>query len=90
MRLRRNSFVATFAGLGLVFAWTGTLVASEPGPDDDKEALARGKELFTREWIAGIAGATPAMDWGRYTTLNRAPPAIGYCVQPHWRHTSGA
>jgi hypothetical protein len=24
-----------------------------PGPDDDKEVLERGKELFTREWIAG-------------------------------------
>jgi CxxC motif-containing protein (DUF1111 family) len=53
MRLRRISFVATFAGLVLVFAWTGKLAASEPGPDNDKEALARGKELFTREWIAG-------------------------------------
>jgi hypothetical protein len=24
-----------------------------------------------------IAGATPEMDWGRYITLNRVPPATG-------------
>src|SRR5437868_11430552 len=36
-----------------VVASTGTPAATEPGPDNDKQALARGKELFTREWIAG-------------------------------------
>src|SRR6266404_1560301 len=53
MGLRRISFVVTLASLLLVFAWTGTPAATEPGPDNDKQALARGKELFTREWIAG-------------------------------------
>jgi CxxC motif-containing protein (DUF1111 family) len=38
---------------GPVVALTGTPAATEPGPDNDKEALAQGKELFTREWIAG-------------------------------------
>jgi CxxC motif-containing protein (DUF1111 family) len=33
-------------------AWTGTPAASEPRPDNDKEALKQGKELFTREWTA--------------------------------------
>jgi CxxC motif-containing protein (DUF1111 family) len=57
-----------FASLVLVFAWigsptatkpgpivasTGTPAATEPGADNDKEELERGKELFTREWIAG-------------------------------------
>src|SRR5438045_1322153 len=51
-----------------VFQWTGkpaatkggpdvaspcTPAATEPGPGNDKEVLARGKELFTREWTAG-------------------------------------
>jgi CxxC motif-containing protein (DUF1111 family) len=53
MRLRRTSLVATFAGFVQVVAWTGTLAATEPGPDNDKEALSRGRELFTREWVAG-------------------------------------
>src|SRR5713226_5066999 len=53
MALRRISFAAIFASLVLGFAWTGTPAAIEPGPDNDKEALERGKELFTREWIAG-------------------------------------
>src|ERR1700729_1867183 len=53
MALRRTSFAAIFASLVLVFAWTGMPAASEPGPGNDKEALERGKELFTREWIAG-------------------------------------
>src|SRR5215831_1511292 len=53
MAMRRISFAAIFAGLGLLLAWTGTPAASEPGPDNDKEALKRGKELFTREWTAG-------------------------------------
>ncbi len=36
-----------------VVASTGTPAAAESAPDNDKEALDRGKELFTREWIAG-------------------------------------
>ena len=36
-----------------VVASTGTPTATEPGPDNDKEVQERGKELFTREWIAG-------------------------------------
>src|ERR1700733_1997890 len=35
---------------GPVFASTGTPAAVEPAPDNDKEALEPGKELFTREW----------------------------------------
>src|SRR5579864_8664481 len=38
---------------GPVVASAGTPTATEPGPDNGKEALERGKELFTREWIAG-------------------------------------
>src|SRR6516165_12015845 len=53
MALRRISFAAIFASLTLVFAWTGFPTAKEPGPDNDKKALEQGKELFTREWIAG-------------------------------------
>ncbi len=53
MASRRISFVAIVAGLVLVFAWTGSPTATEPRRDKDKEALERGKELFTREWIAG-------------------------------------
>ncbi len=34
-------------------ALTGAPAATEPGPDSDKEVLEQGKELFTREWIAG-------------------------------------
>jgi CxxC motif-containing protein (DUF1111 family) len=36
-----------------VVASTGTPISTEPGPDNDKEARDPGKELFTREWIAG-------------------------------------
>jgi CxxC motif-containing protein (DUF1111 family) len=36
-----------------VIALTGTPAAIEPGADSDKEVLEPGKELFTREWIAG-------------------------------------
>src|SRR6516225_12027062 len=53
MALRRISFAAIFASLTLVFAWTGFPTAKEPGPDNDKKALEQGKELFTREWVAG-------------------------------------
>ncbi len=53
MAFRGISFAAVFACLVLVFAWTGTPAASEPGPDKEKEALERGKELFTHEWKAG-------------------------------------
>src|SRR5262249_12838592 len=58
MASRRVSFAAVFTCLVLalawaVRAWTGTPAATEPGPDNDKEALERGKELFTREWVAG-------------------------------------
>jgi len=53
MAMSRLSLAAIFAGLGLLLAWTGTPAASEPGPDNDKEVLKQGKELFTREWIAG-------------------------------------
>src|ERR1700758_5337931 len=53
MASRRNSFAAICSGLVLVFGWTGTPAATEPGLDKDKEALERGKELFTREWVAG-------------------------------------
>jgi CxxC motif-containing protein (DUF1111 family) len=53
MASRRISFAAIFASLVLVFAWTGSPTATEPRKDNGKEALERGKELFTREWIAG-------------------------------------
>jgi CxxC motif-containing protein (DUF1111 family) len=53
MALRRISITAIFASLALVFAWTGAPTANEPGPDSDKKALQQGKELFTREWVAG-------------------------------------
>ncbi len=53
MSLKRTSFAAIFAGLVLVFASSSTPATTEPGPDNDKESLARGKELFTHEWIAG-------------------------------------
>jgi CxxC motif-containing protein (DUF1111 family) len=53
MALRRICIAAFFAILVLGLAWTDTPAATEPGPDKDKEALERGKELFTREWIAG-------------------------------------
>src|ERR1700675_3302409 len=58
MALRRISFAAIFAILVLalawsVFKWTRAPAGNEPGPDNDKETLAQGKELFTREWIAG-------------------------------------
>src|SRR5580704_19309876 len=53
MASRRTSFAAILASPVLVFAWTGMPAAKEPGPDSDKEVLERGKELFTREWIAG-------------------------------------
>src|SRR4051812_43884159 len=38
---------------GSVAAIAGTPAAADSGADNDKEALERGKELFTREWIAG-------------------------------------
>jgi CxxC motif-containing protein (DUF1111 family) len=38
---------------GPALAWTGTPATTEPGPENDKDALERGKELFTREWVAG-------------------------------------
>jgi CxxC motif-containing protein (DUF1111 family) len=38
---------------GPVIASTGTPAATEPVAHNDKEVLERGKELFTREWIAG-------------------------------------
>jgi CxxC motif-containing protein (DUF1111 family) len=58
MAMRRISFAAIFAILVLalawtVFKWTRAPAGKEPGPVYDKEALAQGKELFTREWIAG-------------------------------------
>jgi CxxC motif-containing protein (DUF1111 family) len=53
MDLRRTCFAAIFASLVLFLAWTGTPAATEPGPNNDKAALERGKELFTREWTAG-------------------------------------
>src|SRR5580700_5348849 len=68
MTLSRISLAAMFASLVLVFAWTGsptatdpapvvastgTPAATEPGADIDEETLERGKELFTREWVAG-------------------------------------
>jgi len=53
MALRGMSLAAVFAGLVLVFGSTGTPATTEPSPDNDKEALERGKELFTHEWIAG-------------------------------------
>jgi CxxC motif-containing protein (DUF1111 family) len=53
MAMSRISFAAIFASLGLLLAWTSKLAASEPGSDNDKKTLERGKELFTREWIAG-------------------------------------
>jgi len=53
MALGRFSFAMIFASLVLVFARSGMPAANEPGPDKRKEALERGKELFTREWVAG-------------------------------------
>jgi CxxC motif-containing protein (DUF1111 family) len=58
MGLRRISFAAIFASLVLVLGWTafkwaGTPTVTESGPDNDKEVLDPGKELFTRKWIAG-------------------------------------
>src|SRR5215510_8310129 len=53
MAMSRISFAAIFASLGLLLSWTGTPAASEPSPDNEKEALKQGKELFTREWTAG-------------------------------------
>src|SRR5579871_3917924 len=52
MALRNIFLTAISASLVLVFAWTGTPAASEPGPDKNKEALEQGKELFTHEWVA--------------------------------------
>jgi CxxC motif-containing protein (DUF1111 family) len=53
MALRRISSLATF----LVSCWflhgLAGVPQQEPNPDNDKAALALGKELFTREWIAG-------------------------------------
>src|SRR6516164_9754898 len=53
MASRRISFAAIFASLVLVCAWTGSPTATEPRQDNNKEVLEPGKELFTREWIAG-------------------------------------
>jgi CxxC motif-containing protein (DUF1111 family) len=67
MALRRISFAAIFTALVLVlawtvFKWTRTPAATESAPvvastgmptATDKGGLERGKELFTREWIAG-------------------------------------
>lgn len=53
MAVRGISLAAIVASLVLVLAWIGAPSATEPGPDNDKAALERGKELFTREWIAG-------------------------------------
>ncbi len=36
-----------------VFASAGTGTISARGPDDEKDVLKQGRELFTREWIAG-------------------------------------
>src|SRR5947209_7560153 len=36
-----------------VIASTGTLTAAELGAANDEEVLELGKELFTREWVAG-------------------------------------
>ena len=54
MGLRRIYFAAIFASLVLVlgwtiFKWTGTPAVTESGPDNDKEVLDPGNELFTRE-----------------------------------------
>jgi CxxC motif-containing protein (DUF1111 family) len=53
MASRRIFFAAVFASLVLVLAWTGSPSATEPHRDKDKKALEQGKELFTREWVAG-------------------------------------
>jgi CxxC motif-containing protein (DUF1111 family) len=69
MSFSRVSFVPIIASVVFVLAWTvwtrthprtepGPVVTSagtttEPGLDDEKEALEPGQELFTREWIAG-------------------------------------
>src|SRR6516225_9864638 len=53
MVARRICVTAIFASLVLVLAWTGSPRATEPRQANDKEALKRGKELFTREWTAG-------------------------------------
>ncbi len=49
----RNICVEAIFTLALVVAWPGTSVVAGPPPDKEKERLERGKELFTREWIAG-------------------------------------
>jgi CxxC motif-containing protein (DUF1111 family) len=52
MASNRICLAAIIALLAPVLAWIGTPATSEAGADKDKEGL-RGKELFTREWIAG-------------------------------------
>ena len=53
MTLRTTFFAVIFASLVPGIAWTGTPAATQSGSGDDKVALERGRELFTREWIAG-------------------------------------
>jgi CxxC motif-containing protein (DUF1111 family) len=53
MASRSISFAAVFVSTLPVLAWAGATTATEPGPDKEKEAIERGKELFTREWTAG-------------------------------------
>lgn len=53
MGFTRIPLVAIGACLVVVFAWSRTPAANEPGPNNNKEVLEKGKELFTREWTAG-------------------------------------
>ncbi len=53
MAMGKITFAAICASFVIVLTWTGTPAATGSVPDNDKEALERGKELFTREWTAG-------------------------------------
>jgi CxxC motif-containing protein (DUF1111 family) len=53
MASRKTCAAALFAFLALVTGCSGTPAAIGSDPDKEKENLQQGKELFTREWIAG-------------------------------------
>ena len=45
--------ISMVAFVGLAAAWIGGVVGTAPGADQEKDALAAGKELFAREWLHG-------------------------------------
>jgi CxxC motif-containing protein (DUF1111 family) len=45
--------LGVFVPLALVFAWFAAPAGADPWSDKQKESLAAGKELFTREWLHG-------------------------------------